>query len=269
MIFHGIVQKLKSQLNTPIEYSLPIGNEILPLNSLLGKNLSFDFSGNIFCNNCGKKTKKSYQQGYCFMCATTLARCDLCIVRPERCHFHLGTCREPDWAETHCMIPHIVYISNTSHLKVGVTRETQVPTRWIDQGATQALKIARVPSRFQAGLLEMALSKQISDKTDWRAMLKGDNQPLDLHAHYKALNTNMDHEPRFNNAGIEWLTDAPLTLQYPILEYPEKVKSISVEKEKIFSTILLGIKGQYLILEKGVLNVRNLNGYELKLSLLD
>ena len=109
-----------------------------------------------------------------------LAQCDICIVRPEKCHYHEGTCREPDWADDHCMQPHIVYLANSSGVKVGITRHTQIPTRWIDQGASQALQIFRVPHRYLSGLVEVALKEHVSDRTDWRRMLKGSPKPVDL-----------------------------------------------------------------------------------------
>jgi len=272
MIFSGTLQKLKGILpesTGDITYFLPIGQETLPLNPLLGRTLQFEFSGHIFCVHCEKSTKKSYQQGYCYLCATRLARCDFCIVRPEKCHFHLGTCREPEWGQAHCMIPHILYLSNTSQLKVGITRETQIPTRWIDQGATEALPIARMRSRYHAGLLEVAIAQQIRDKTDWRVMLKGENESLDLEHKYRELRESFETGATTFSGQVDfdWLQEKRLTLRYPVLKYPEKVKSISVEKEKCFEACLLGIKGQYLILDKGVMNIRSLTGYELTLRL--
>lgn len=266
MILTGTLRKLKGAHKAHIDYALPIGEDTLPLNNLLGQALHFKFTGNIFCSNCGKKTKKSYQQGHCYICATTLARCDICIVRPEKCHFHLNTCREPEWGQTHCMIPHIIYLSNTSHLKVGITRETQIPTRWIDQGATQALPIARVTSRYQAGQLEVGLSQYVRDKTDWRAMLKGENEPIDMDMKYNEIRENYLKEATIDSSA-QWLTEAVKIFNYPVLQYPKKIQSINVEKENEFSSVLKGIKGQYLLLEKGVLNIRNLTGYELCLKI--
>lgn len=268
MILNGIIQKLKSRHKSPIEYQLPIGNEEIPLNSLLGKVLELEFSGNIFCIHCNRKTNKSFQQGYCFVCARSLARCDICIVRPEKCHHHLGTCREPNWAETHCFIPHCIYLANTSGLKVGITRETQIPTRWIDQGASQALKIARVTSRYHAGLVETTLTQHFADKTDWRAMLKAKPKTLDLSSEIKILETlNAIKNHTNETVNIDWLKESSLEFEYPVLQYPEKVKSISFEKTPKFSSVLLGIKGQYLIFEAGVLNVRNLSGFDLSITI--
>ena len=151
----GTLRKLKSSLTEPVQYHLPVGDNLVDLNALIGKELTLTFSGTILCSNCGKKTKKSYSQGHCFVCMRKLASCDMCIMKPETCHYDKGTCREPQWGEENCMIPHYVYLANTSGLKVGITRHTQIPTRWVDQGATQALPIFKVQTRLQSGLVEL------------------------------------------------------------------------------------------------------------------
>lgn len=274
----GIIRKLKGALVSegPIQYQLPIGDSLLPLNPLLGKTVHLSFTGLIQCIACGRKTKKSFQQGYCFPCTQTLAQCDLCIVRPEKCHHHLGTCREPDWAKTHCMIPHIVYMANTSGLKVGITRENQIPTRWIDQGAIQALALARVPMRYHAGLIEVALKDHMADKTDWRKMLKGDVTSLNLiekreeiQSVIKTLKEDPSH-PTLAFINLELLREEQQQeLTYPILESPAKITSLNPEKTPNITGQLMGIKGQYLIFDIGVLNVRNIGGYEMKLECLE
>lgn len=257
IIMNGNLQKLKGVLkDSQVEYSLELGRTSIPLNLYIGETLHFEFTGNIYCQQCGKKTKKSFQQGYCYLCATTLARCDICIVRPEKCHFHLGTCREPEWGSMNCMIPHIIYLANTSNLKVGITREINIPTRWIDQGATQALPIARVFSRLHAGQWETTLAKEVSDKTNWRALLKGVSEAIDLKQKYHAIRS------MYGENSIQWLNEQVYVLHYPVIEYPQKIQSINPEKVPKFSACLQGIKGQYLIFDKGVLNIRNLTGYE-------
>ncbi len=259
-----MIRKLKSTLEEPVQYYLPIGENDLPLNAYLGKMLTLKFKGEIQCIHCQRKIKKSYSQGYCFPCSQALARCDFCIVKPETCHFHLGTCREPKWGETHCFIPHIVYLANTSGLKVGITRETQIHTRWIDQGAIQALPIFRVKNRYHAGLVEVAIKNHIADKTDWRKMLKGQNQKIDLLAERDSLleSGEWHRDPR-----VEILhNQTVLSIQYPVLAYPEKITALNIEKTPEISGTLLGIKGQYLIFDKGVLNIRNLTGYVVNIS---
>ena len=137
----GSLEKMTTQLAEPVQYRLPVGDAELELNPLLGQRLELRYSGRIFCVNCQKKTAKSFNQGYCYPCFIKLAQCDMCIMKPETCHYAAGTCREPSWGEEFCFQPHIVYLANSSGIKVGITRQTQIPTRWIDQGAVQALPV--------------------------------------------------------------------------------------------------------------------------------
>lgn len=262
-LYTGSLRKLKSTLSDPIQYHLPIDEIELLLNDYLGKTLTLKFEGNIQCVHCQRKIKKSYNQGYCFPCAQTLARCDFCIVKPEKCHFHLGTCRELEWGKTHCFIPHIVYLANTSGLKVGITRETQIPTRWIDQGAVQALPICRVKNRYHSGLVEVAMKSMVADKTDWRKMLKGQGENIALFEKRDELFKNIEWPDALRDeSSVEILQNqSVVAIQYPILSYPEKVTAFNLEKTPEISGTLLGIKGQYLIFDKGVLNIRNLTGY--------
>jgi len=176
----GNIQKLTTSLADTVHYHLPIGDEKLPLNPLIGSFISLSSLGEINCVACGRKTSKSFNQGYCYPCFQSLAQCDSCIVKPEQCHYFKGTCREPDWGQSHCLQDHYVYLANSSGLKVGITRGTQIPTRWMDQGATQALPIYRVKNRLISGLVEVALKQHVADKTHWQRMLKGEPQPVDL-----------------------------------------------------------------------------------------
>ena len=268
----GDLRKMRVEDADPVRYTLPIGGHALPMNDLLGDTIAFRATGAIHCIGCGRTTRKSFNQGYCFACFRGLARCDGCIVRPELCHYHLGTCREPAWGEANCMQPHVVYLANASGVKVGITRESQLPTRWIDQGAVQALPIARVASRRLSGLVEVALKEHVSDRTDWRRMLGGEPEAVDLAAHRDAL---LDRCA----AAVDALADAPdvaapepiangrsRSFRFPVLEYPERVRAINLEKTPRVEGTLLGIKGQYLILDTGVINVRRHGGYEVELS---
>ncbi|MDH5259208.1 MAG: DUF2797 domain-containing protein, partial [Gammaproteobacteria bacterium] len=178
----GNIRKMTTKLTDSVEYSLPIGDERINMNQFIGKKLTLRYTGTINCVHCGKKTSKSYSQGHCYPCMKTLASCDMCIMKPETCHYDQGTCREPEWGEENCMRPHYLYLANSSgdSVKVGITRETQIPTRWIDQGAVQALPIGKVQTRLQVGLLEVALKDYVKDKTDWRKMLKNDVIATDL-----------------------------------------------------------------------------------------
>ncbi|WP_046004295.1 DUF2797 domain-containing protein [Pseudoalteromonas rubra] len=272
----GTLRKMQATLGTAqgasVQYHLPLGDELLPLNELIGKPITLTFSGNIFCCNCGKKTKKSYSQGHCFVCMKKLASCDMCIMKPETCHYDQGTCREPEWGETHCMIPHYVYLANTSGLKVGITRHTQIPTRWIDQGATQAVPIFKVQTRLQSGLVEVALAQFIADKTNWRNMLKGINPELDLKASAAELipqiQAKLDELAElFGATAIERLDEEVVDLTFPVTSYPSKISSFNFDKEPVVSGILQGIKGQYLIFDTGVINIRKFTSYEVSVSL--
>jgi hypothetical protein len=243
----------------PIRYFLQEG--AAPLNEKLGKSLSLRASGSIFCIACGRKTSKSFNQGYCFPCMRSLAQCDSCMVKPEQCHFHKGTCRDPKWAETSCMIPHVIYLANSSGLKIGITRAFQRFTRWIDQGAVQAIPLAIVKTRLDAGLIEVSLKQHFPDKTNWRTMLKGNIEPLDMEAARDEALGLLPMHP-FTEASA----DPAVTLSYPVLEYPQKVQSFNLEKNPLIEGTLLGIKGQYLIFDTGVINIRSYAGYEVELS---
>lgn len=263
----GTLSKMQSTLDDEVAYTLPVGDEQLPLNPLIGKQLKLSYTGNIFCDACGRKTKKSYSQGHCFPCMKKLARCDMCIMKPETCHYAQGTCREPEWGDTHCMVPHYVYLSNTSGLKVGITRHTQLPTRWIDQGATQALPILKVKTRHLSGLIEVALAELVADKTNWRAMLKGDNSDIDLQAEAERLLPHI--ESRINELlalygedAVEHLSEALVDIRYPVTQYPTKISSHNFDKNPVVEGTLLGIKGQYLIFDTGVINIRKFTSYE-------
>ncbi|MEY8250828.1 MAG: DUF2797 domain-containing protein [Colwellia sp.] len=276
----GAVEKLTAQLdsNNLVQYQLPLANpngdgtkQSIELNPLIGKQISLHFSGTIACKHCGKRTKKSYSQGYCYPCMRKLAQCDLCIMKPETCHFHLGTCREPEWGESHCMVDHYVYLANSSGLKVGITRHTQLPTRWIDQGACQALPIFKVSTRLQSGLVETALAEFISDKTNWRAMLKGEPEPLDLKAKAEELIPEISLRLsqlrlKFGSDAVQELNESVQEIHYPVSEYLTKISSFNFDKTETVTGVLLGIKGQYLIFDKGVINMRKFSAYQISVD---
>ena len=269
-MIEGQIKKMLTKLTEPVEYALPIGDELIQLNPYIGKTIKLIYQGEINCLHCGKKTKKSYSQGFCYPCMTKLAQCDLCIMKPETCHYHLGTCREPSWGEEFCFQDHFVYLANSSGLKVGITRHTQVPTRWIDQGATQALPIFKIKTRLQSGQVEMAMKKHVSDKTDWRKMLKGLAEPKNLLEERDRLIQAADSElnaiQAANKEGdIELLKDIePVEIKYPVLEYPTKVSSFNFDKTPEIEGVLMGIKGQYLIFDTGVLNIRKFTSYRIQ-----
>ncbi len=261
-------------LADPVRYTLRLvqheGEEGVALNPLIGQPIHLHHTGAISCIACGRQMKKSFQQGYCFPCMRSLPECDGCIVKPESCHFEAGTCRDEVWARGHCFQPHYVYLANSSGIKVGITRGTQIPTRWIDQGATQALPIFRVQTRLQSGLVEMVLKQRISDRTDWRRMLKGAAEPLDMAARRDELLAHcageLDELQQRFGSDIEALADeAVVEINFPVEHYPAKVKSFNFDKDPDVRGILQGIKGQYLILDGGVINLRKFGGYEVEL----
>lgn len=266
----GSLQKMLTHRAEPVQYRLPIGENLLDLNPLLGQRLALCYSGQIFCLHCGQKTKKSFNQGYCYPCFIKLAQCDMCIVKPETCHYDQGTCREPSWAEGFCFQPHIVYLANSSGVKVGITRKSQIPTRWIDQGAVQALPIFEAPSRYVSGLVEVILAEHVSDKTSWQHMLKNNVKPIDLLGIRDELLAKCAAKlttirERFGQDGLKWLGSAEVVdMHYPVLQYPAKIKSFNFDKEPIVAGTLEGIKGQYLLFDTGVINIRKFAGYEVE-----
>ena len=265
MQLSGHIKMMSSSLKGGLaHYQLPIGEGILDMNTLIGQHIELSFNEIISCSNCGKKTYKSFSQGYCWQCANELARCDMCIMKPEECHYHLGTCRESDWGLANCFTPHIVYLANSSGIKVGITRKTNTPSRWIDQGAISALPILEVKTRLESGLIEEALKSFITDKTNWRAMLKNETEYADL------VDTKIvllgEISSLVDELDAKTLPDDVINIDYPVLKYPTKVVSLSFDKNPVISGVLNGIKGQYLLLESGVLNVRKFSSYHLTLS---
>lgn len=272
LLARGAVRKMKTELADPVQYTMLLGEQEVQLNQYLGRRLRLDYAGVINCIHCDRKTSKSFNQGYCYPCFKRLAQCDSCIVSPEKCHYAAGTCREPEWGETHCMIDHIVYLANTSGLKVGITRGSQVPTRWMDQGATQAQPIFRVDTRLHSGLVETVFKNHIADKTNWQAMLKGDAEQRDLDRERQRLMTECAREidALRQQFGIQAITileaHEPTLINYPVLEYPGRVKSFNLDKAPVAGGVLLGIKGQYLMFDAGVINMRKYGGYQLSLT---
>jgi hypothetical protein len=272
MIASGNLRKMLTQLSTQVHYQLPIGEERVDLNPLIGSHLAFEFTGTINCVACSRKTSKSFNQGHCFPCFRKLAACDICIMSPEKCHFDQGTCREPDWAENNCFVDHIVYLANTSGIKVGITRHSQVPTRWMDQGATQAQPIARVRHRQLSGLLETSLANHVKDKTAWQTMLKGDGERVSLEKKRQLLmdlcaDDISSLQDRFGLQAITLLEGEPtVDITYPVMEFPTKVKAHNFDKTPRVEGRLMGIKGQYLIFDTGVLNIRKFGGYHVHLE---
>ncbi len=263
---------MQAVLGDTVAYSLRLNDRHIGLNPAIGSRLTLTFSGEINCIHCGRKTSKSFSQGFCYPCFKKLAQCDLCIMSPERCHYHEGTCREPQWGEKNCFTPHYVYLANSSGVKVGITRGTQIPTRWIDQGATAALPIFKVANRKISGQVEVAFKEFVADKTSWQRMLKGSPKPADLVARRddmlpKVAATLAALRAEHGDGAVELLSDAdPVNISFPVETYPTKVKSFNFDKTPEVSGVLQGIKGQYLIFDTGVINIRKFGGYKIEVD---
>jgi hypothetical protein len=268
----GFLKKMTSRLNDPVDYYLPLDNEEYHLNPYIGTRIQLTFHQRIRCQHCGKASRKSYGQGYCYPCFKRLARCDLCMMSPERCHFDAGTCREPEWATGFCMQNHIVYLANSSGIKVGITTKNNTPTRWIDQGAVQAVPVLQTSTRQVSGFAEVMFKQHVTDKTQWQRMLKADDPLVDLIQIRDELMqqiagelTNLQN--RFGIQALQPLPDATVqNIKYPVKQYPTKVISMSFDKTERIEGILLGIKGQYLIFDTGVINLRRFTSYEIEFN---
>lgn len=264
MTYEGVLTKMQTEFSSPIQYYLVFENSFLNLNQLLEKSLEINFVG-YQCLNCGKK-KKIFRQGFCYDCFMSSAAAGDWIMKPELSTAHLDIeDRDLEYEKKVQLQPHIVYLALSSEVKVGVTRKTQVPTRWIDQGAVQALPIVEVPNRYLAGITEVALKEHYADKTNWQKMLKNEIPNVDLIAEKSSLK---DFIPAEVQEFYDQSKDELYQLQYPVLEYPSKVNSLNLDKTPNFSGKLKGIKGQYLIFEDGtVFNIRTFEGYVVKISL--
>ena len=249
------------------EYDMVLDDHRISLNEKIGQPIKLEFLGEIHCQACGRKSKKSFSQGYCYPCFSKLAQCDSCIMSPEKCHYEQGTCREPSWGDEFCMQDHIVYLANSSGIKVGITRHSQIPTRWLDQGAMQAMPIARVATRHLSGLLEVIFKQHVADKTNWRTLLKQDALELDLAAKrdelFELCHEEIDElQQHYGLQAVQLIYDGELNqFAFPVTEYPTKVTSFNFDKTPIVEGKLMGIKGQYLILDTGVINLRKFTSY--------
>jgi len=261
-MIEGQSRKMKTEVGNPIGYSLRLGDESLSLNGFIGQEIRLSFLGTIICIECGRSTRKSFAQGFCYPCMRDSPQNAECIIRPELCRGHLGEGRDVAWEKKHHVCEHIVYLAASSAMKVGVTRSDQVPTRWIDQGASHARILARLPHRCAAGELEVALKQAFTDRTSWQKMLK--NDVLDTPDWPSAMMLANAHIPDQYREFLVAETDV-LSMNYPVVAYPEKVKSLSFDKAPIISGTLMGIKGQYLLLDENrVLNIRKHNGYMIR-----
>jgi hypothetical protein len=276
-LWSGVLQKMRARHTNPIEYSLvdalddlsnSTGQETagLDLNPLIGKQIHLFHKNERYCVHCGNAVPKLFAQGCCYPCLTTLPQNDMCMLKPETCHFHdpYNPCRDAAWGERHCFADHILYMAVSASLKVGITRHTQVPTRWIDQGASFAVPLLKVPDRLSVGLVERALAEHYSDRTPWQRMLKNEILDIDL---LKEREAALPLVQGFDQVQI--VENPPVyTFNYPALAWPTKIKSVNFERVNEIEGRLIAIKGQYLILDSGVFNVRKHSGYFVHLEVL-
>ena len=259
----GNLRKMQTQLGDVAQYTLMLDGTPIDMNAKIGKNIKLSFDGTINCINCERITKKSFGQGFCFPCFRDSPDASECIIRPELCRAHEGVARDMAWAEKYCLTEQIVYLARSSAVKVGITRVSQMPTRWIDQGATDAIVFARVPNRYTAGVVEVAMKEHLTDRTNWQRMLKNEVIDADLVATKASLTETLDADLRqYIDAD-----DTVCSINYPVERYPEKVKSVGFDKLPEIEGCLAGIKGQYLIFDDNrVLNIRKHNGYHVTIS---
>lgn len=256
MKYEGVLTKMQTENGSPIQYYLVFESDFLHMNQVLGKNMSINFLG-YQCLHC-KMKKKIYRQGYCYNCFYETPQTADWIIRPELSTAHLDKeDRDLEFEKRVQLQPHIVYLANSSNVKVGVTRKSQVPTRWIDQGAHEAIEVVEVPNRYLAGITEMALKEHVSDKTNWRSMLTNTIEDVDLVAWKHKLRPFLPEEaaPYFIESGGE------IHMNFPVLKYPLKPKSLQLAKIPFYEGKLTGIKGQYLMFEDdAIFNIRSNEG---------
>jgi len=264
MIYKGVLKKMRTEIGPPVQYYLLLENDFINLNQALDKRLEISFL-KYECLNC-HLDKPIYRQGFCKSCFFEIPQAADWVLRPELSTAHLNKeDRDLAYEKRMQLQPHIVYLANSSNVKVGVTRKDQVPTRWIDQGAHEAIEIVEVPNRYLAGMAEVALKEHVSDKTNWRNMLTNSIEDVDLLAKKEMLSVYIPEEVRpyylEHNAN-------ETTIEFPVLQYPVKLKSLNLGKVPNYSGVLKGIKGQYLIFEDDtVFNVRGNEGLYVSLSI--
>jgi hypothetical protein len=253
------LRKMSTALDDKVQYRLFNDSEEILMNELLGKKISLSFNGKVQCASCNKFPKKLFAQGFCYDCFISAPQAADWIIHPEKSKAHLGIeDRDLDYEKSVQLNPHFVYLAVASALKVGVTRGTQIPTRWIDQGASFAIKLAETPHRQLAGEIEVALKSHFTDKTNWRRMLKNEIADFDL----EEEKWNVEELLPGDLSQYMSEDDTIVEINYPVLQFPEKVKSVGFDKLPNIEGTLLGIKGQYLLLDNDrVLNIRKHEGY--------
>lgn len=261
----GVLNKMLTENGNPVTYFLNFdGKEGVEMNSLLSRPMTLEWTGAIHCIVCGKSIRKTYGQGFCFDCFSTAPEASPCIIHPELCEGHLGKGRDVEWETRNHVRPHVVYLAQTSDVKVGVTSEGNVPTRWIDQGAHRVVVVGRTPNRFEAGRMEVELMQYLTDRTDWRRMLLDDRDDRDeesLLALRDALVSFLP--PDLASFGVE--EKDVFEFSYPVSRYPISVEAIPLERVRRIEGVLSGIRGQYLYFDESkVINLRKYSGYHIR-----
>lgn len=263
MIFEGQIRKMITENGNPIRYYLNLQDDYLDINQQIGKKIKIYHDHNA-CLNCGSDLI-IYRMGYCKTCFYTVPEANENIIRPELSKAHLGIAeRDLEWEMAFQLQPHVVYLAVSSDLKVGVTRANQMFTRWIDQGASYAAVLAKTGNRYEAGMIEVALKNHIADKTSYQKMLRNEVPQIDL-LHQKDFLKNYIPEEHVKF----YVADETIyNLEYPVLNYPQKIKSLSLLKQREFTGKLIGVKGQYWIFEDGTAwNVRGHEGFYVRFEI--
>jgi len=264
MTYQGVLSKMETEFSDPIQYYLVFESDFINMNQMLDKTINIQFV-KYQCLNCGLD-KPIYRQGFCKSCFFDIPQAADWIMRPELSTAHLDKeDRDLDFEKKVQLQPHIVYLANSSNVKVGVTRKSQVPTRWIDQGAHEAIEIVEVPNRYLAGITEVALKDYVADKTNWRTMLKNDIADEDLVTWREKLKQYIPDEAK----DYYIASNSETSINFPVLRYPKKPRSLNLDKTPNYSGKLVGIKGQYLIFEdETVFNIRGNEGYVVTISIV-
>lgn len=263
MEYLGNILKMRTEAAEPVRYYLPIGGSEVDMNALLGQEIRLRFDGQINCICCGKRTKTSFAQGFCFNCFKTSPEASESVMNPELSRAQFGISRDMQWSAENDLVDHFVYLAVSKEVKVGVTRGLQIPTRWIDQGASYAIRMAKTPNRHIAGVIEAFLKRFYTDKTNWRDMLSNHvNETFDLLIEKQKAISLLPAELQ------QYACDDHETvrLSYPVLRYPGKACAVTLEKTAVIEGRLSGIKGQYLLFDNDqVLNIRRHSGYSVNL----
>ncbi|WBX70773.1 DUF2797 domain-containing protein [Tenacibaculum retecalamus] len=262
MQYQGVLKKMITENLETVQYYLDMKTDFINMNQLLNKNITLSFV-KYECLNCHLE-KEVYRQGFCKSCFFDTPNAGDWIMRPELSKAHLGIeDRDLEYEKKVQLKPHIVYLANSSNVKVGVTRKQQVPTRWIDQGAHEAIEIVEVPNRYLAGITEVALKEHVADKTNWRKMLKNDVVDESLVSWQEKLREFIPAEAQ------EYIIEnnKETVINFPVEKYPLKPKSLNLVKEQTYTGALVGVKGQYLIFEdETVFNIRANEGLVVKIE---